>query len=269
MNFKVIIPTHNAADYLDLCLYSLKKYSVWNHEYYIILDDCSDHTMDICKKYDVYSASVCFNSPYKTRNYIKNILDLDEDFYLFMTADDMFASPNWDESIFKHYCQDTDVVWSSQLTDYLLKNTFNEIKKHKPDFTLDRFVNDWALGGIHVDFYECGITVNTFNEEVFLKKYHELSTPKSAYGIMVKNENGDISQALLCNTNFLIHSSFWNDLNGWPTTNTYPCDPLLGKANDILFQEKISKVGRNIIAKDVIFFHFGGRNINRDDKKCI
>jgi glycosyltransferase involved in cell wall biosynthesis len=259
MNFKVIIPTHNAADYLDLCLYSLKKYSVWNHEYYIILDDCSDHTMNICDKYNTEYTEVNYRNPYLTRNESLNMIEEDDDVFLFMTADDMFASPDWDVNILSHHEENKDVIWSSQLTDYLLHESFEENKKNNPSLTMNDFSQWWGSKGIHMDFYECGRTAATFNEEIFLTKFEKISQKDEYY------YSSDISEKrnILCNTNFLILNSFWHELNGWPLLEKELEDARLGN-NDILFQNKIEEVnGRNIVPKDVLFFHFGGRTINR------
>jgi len=257
MKFKVCIPTYNAADYLDLCLYSLKKYSVWEHEYCVIMDSCEDDTENICKKYKVQYEKVNYSCPYKTRNHIKNLTDLKDDFFLFMTADDMVASPNWDKNISNHMHDKNDVIWSSQLTDYLLWESFESIKNKNPNLKIEEFAGNWASGGINMDFRECGVNCNTFNEEVFLYKFNKIKKDSEII-------YGDLNREVLCNSNFLIHSNLWRDLNGWPTTNTHPYNPNLGKPNDKIFQENIIKNGgSNIVAQDVLFFHFGGGNIQR------
>jgi glycosyltransferase involved in cell wall biosynthesis len=257
MKFKICIPTYNAADYLDLCLYSLKKYSVWDHEYYVIMDSCKDNTEDVCKKYKVNYDKVNYSCPYKTRNHIQNIIDLSDDFYFFMTADDMFASPNWDKNIHQHMHNEKDVIWSAQLSDYLLRECFNSIKEKNPDLNVEEFASRWASGGINMDFGECGNSCYNFNEEIFLYKFKKIKKDSE----IIYN---DLNKEVLCNSNFLIHSYLWRELEGWPTINTHPYNPKLGKPNDKIFQENIIKNwGKNIVAQDVLFFHFGGNNIER------
>jgi len=259
MNFRIVIPTHNAADYLDLCLYSLKKHAFWEHEYHVILDDCQDNTQDICEKYKVYYYSVNFHHPYKTRNSIKEFINLSEDFYLFMTADDMFASPNWDRKILAHHEREKDVVWSSQLTDYLLFESYEDAKKENVNLQIEDFTSWWASKGIHMDFRECGTNINNFNKEIFLAKFDIISEEGQYY-----NSERDGIRDVLCNTNFLIKSFFWKELSGWPLLEKEPIDARLGN-NDVLFQHKVVELGgRNIVPKDVLFFHFGGRTINRE-----
>ena len=259
MKFKVVIPTYNAAEYLNLCLYSLKKYSAYEHEYLVILDDCKDHTVDICKKHQVEYCEVNFHNPYLTRNHgLQQIINKDEDVYLFMTADDMFASPDWDVNVYAHLTQDKDVVWSSQLTDYLLLSTFEIEKQEQPDLTIEEYAAWWAQHGINMDFGECGKTAATFNEEVFLQKFRNLKSGDEYY-----NSERDGAKDVLCNTNFLIHNSFWQELNGWPELDIELDDARLGN-NDVIFQHNIIDLGgRNIVPKDVLFFHFGGRTIDR------
>ena len=259
MKFKVSIPTHNAANYLDLCLYSLKKHSIYDHDYLVILDDCKDHTLDVCKKHNVEYYEVNFHNPYLTRNCgLQQTLNKDDDSYLFMTADDMFASPEWDKKIYAHLMNQNDVVWSSQLTDYLLDNTFEIEQKEDPNLTIEAYADWWAQQGINMDFKECGQTAATFNEEVFLYKYKKLASPDEYY-----NSGNDGIKDVLCNTNFLIHNSFWQELSGWPELDIELEDARLGN-NDVVFQNNIIEAGgRNIVPKDVLFFHFGGRTINR------
>ena len=48
--FSIIIPTFNNFKYLKLCLHSIKKNSLKNHEIIIHVNDGSDGTLDFVKK---------------------------------------------------------------------------------------------------------------------------------------------------------------------------------------------------------------------------
>lgn len=262
MKFKVVIATRNAADYLDLCLYSLKKYALEEHEYHIILDDCQDHTEEVCKKYQVNYYSVNFHNPYKVLNYVEEFLDLNKDFYFFLSADDMFASPNWDRNMLAHHKKPKDAVWASQLTDYLLYQAYQEALSSNPSLTLQDFAVYWGKSGINMDFGECGTTYDVFNEEIFLHKYNILNNSGYYY-----HPDHSVNEYVRCNANLLILSSFYKELGGWPDSTVQAEDPRCGN-NDLLFQDMVQESGgHNIVPKDVLFFHFGGRNINRDKRK--
>lgn len=53
MNVSVVIPAYNEEEYIEDCLHSLKYQTVAPFEVILVDNNCTDHTIDIAKNYDV------------------------------------------------------------------------------------------------------------------------------------------------------------------------------------------------------------------------
>jgi glycosyltransferase involved in cell wall biosynthesis len=96
--FSIIIPSWNNLKYLSLCLQSIYKYSFYNHQIIVAINEGSDGTEKFCREKDldyVYfknNAGVCF-----AVNACRTIAISD---WLMYMNDDMFVLPGWDLEIF-------------------------------------------------------------------------------------------------------------------------------------------------------------------------
>ena len=141
--FSIIIPTLNNLNYLKLCLKSIKKNSVFDHEIIIHINEGIDGTLEYLKNtnhkysYSAKNAGVCvaFNEAAKLATYE----------YIVLAHDDMYFCPNW------------DVVFSKEL---------KSIRKN----------SDFFLSGTMVQPFEsyinldCGKNIKDFDEDKLLKK---------------------------------------------------------------------------------------------------
>ena len=141
--FSIIIPTFNNLNYLKLCLGSIQKNSLLNHEILIHVNEGNDGTLDYLKNnnykytYNKKNAGVCtaFNEAAKRAS---------KDFIV-LAHDDMYFCPNWDKVFLKE---------------------LNQIPKN----------SDFFLSGTMVQPFKsyinlnCGENINEFNEEKLLNE---------------------------------------------------------------------------------------------------
>tara|TARA_Y100000816_G_scaffold205168_1_gene151320 strand:- start:156 stop:1028 length:873 start_codon:yes stop_codon:yes gene_type:complete len=141
--FSIIVPTFNNLDYLKLCLKSIKKNSLFDHEIIIHINEGIDGTKTFLENksykftYSNKNEGVCvaFNEAVKkaTKKYIV------------LAHDDMYFCPNWDK------------VFHSELSK-LPENS------------------DFFLSGTMVQPFEsyinlnCGENINNFNEDKLLSE---------------------------------------------------------------------------------------------------
>ena len=93
--FSIIIPTFNNVKYLKICIESIKKNSIFNHEIIVHVnlgEDCTKEYLDkenIEYTFTNYNAGICegMNKATKKANF---------DFILY-SHDDFYFCPNWDE----------------------------------------------------------------------------------------------------------------------------------------------------------------------------
>jgi len=96
--FSIIIPTFNNLEYLKLCIKSIKKNSIFDHELIIHINEGSDGTLDFVKNnkfkysFSEINAGVCtaFNEGVKLSN----------NKYIVLAHDDMYFCPGWDKVFF-------------------------------------------------------------------------------------------------------------------------------------------------------------------------
>ena len=97
--FSIIIPTFNNFKYLKLCLHSIKKNSLKNHETIVHVSDGSDGTLDFVKKNDLkYTFS---DKNIGLCSAINSASKLTTSNYILYSHDDMYFCPKWD-----HYLLD-------------------------------------------------------------------------------------------------------------------------------------------------------------------
>ena len=141
--FSVIIPTYNNLNYLKLCLRSLKKNSIYDHEIIIHVNEGTDGTLEHVKlnkykfTYNKINAGVCiaFNSAAKIVSK-KHIV---------LGHDDMYFCPGWDRS-FAAELKEIDIN-----QDFFLSGTM--VQPFKSYINLD-----------------CGKTYLDFNENKLLEE---------------------------------------------------------------------------------------------------
>ena len=140
--FSIIIPTFNNLNYLKLCIESIKKNSVYDHELLFHINEGSDGSLEYIKEnkykysYSKKNQGVCvaYNEAAK----------LAKNNYIVLAHDDMYFCPGWD-AVF-----------------------YNEIKKISS--------KDFFLSGTMVQNFgtyiklDCGKTYENFNEEKLLKE---------------------------------------------------------------------------------------------------
>lgn len=86
MRFSIIIPAHNAANYIRKCLDSVKQQTFTDYELIIICDSCEDNTAEIAKLYTDKVFNVNFCADGFTRN--KGLDEAKGEWVLFLDDDD-------------------------------------------------------------------------------------------------------------------------------------------------------------------------------------
>ena len=140
--FSVIIPTFNNIEYLKICIESLKKNSLYDHELIFFINEGKDGSLDYIKsnnflyKYSKSNAGVCvaFNEGAKLAN----------NKYLVLGHDDMYFCPGWDK------------VFVNEI-----ENTSNE------DFFISGTMVQAQNAHINLN---CGTNFNNFDEKKLLKE---------------------------------------------------------------------------------------------------
>ena len=146
--FSVIIPTFNNIDYLKLCINSLKKNSIQNHEIIFHINEGSDGTLNFIKKNN-YSFSfseknegvcVAFNKAVK----------LATNKYIVLGHDDMYFCPDWDKIFFD------ELKLINEDDDFFISGTM--VQPFKSYINLD-----------------CGKTFKDFNEKKLLDELPKIN----------------------------------------------------------------------------------------------
>jgi len=97
--FSVVIPTWNNLDYLKLCVESIRKYSQFDHEIIIHINDGSDGTLDWVRTQDLkYSHTSKNIGVCLAVNHL--VAQTSHEWVLYLN-DDMVACPGWDTGFAK------------------------------------------------------------------------------------------------------------------------------------------------------------------------
>jgi len=151
--FSIIIPTWNNLEYLILCIYSLRKNSIYNNQIIIAVNEGADGTLAWLEKHDdidyihsevnlgvCYAVNAC--RPYVSTNYI-----------VYMN-DDMYACPNWDKELYNE-------IQKIGTDNFFLSSTLIEPRSNtNPNYV-----------ALIKDF---GDSVETFNEKELLQEHVNL-----------------------------------------------------------------------------------------------
>ena len=149
MKISILIPTFNNLPYLKFFLYSLKKNSKFEHEIILHVNDGSDGTLEYVEKNNLKfthsedNIGLCssMNRAYK----------LSSSNLLLYAHDDMYFCKNWDEHL------------------------INEIKKQNNNYYYFSGTNVSTRFGLIN--YNCGDSLENFDENKFLKFCEEDKTP--------------------------------------------------------------------------------------------
>ena len=140
--FSIIIPTFNNLNYLKLCLSSIKKNSLYDHEIIIHINEGSDGTKDFIKSNEVIHT-------YSDRNIglcsgVNLAAKKATNDYILYSHDDMYFCPGWDTV----FCNE---IKNSSKEDFFISGTM-----------VQNF-------GTYIKL-DCGKTYKDFNEEKLLKE---------------------------------------------------------------------------------------------------
>ena len=145
--FSILIPSYNNLNYLKLCLNSIFKNSITNHEIIIHVNEGSDGTLKYVKdkklKYTFSSRNVGLCTA------INKSAKISSKDYILYSHDDMYFCPAWD------------------------KHLINEVNKiGHDDFYLSGTMIESNSGHI---IFNCGETIETFDENKLLLNYNNLT----------------------------------------------------------------------------------------------
>ena len=143
--FSIIIPTFNNLDYLKICIKSLKKNSVFNHQIIPHVNVGDDGTEEYLKSEEIdytitkYNSGIC-----KGMNLASKKANFD---YILYAHDDFYFCPEWDTTM------------------------ISEVKKigHKNFYLSGIMMNNGPLK------YNCGNDLNNFNENKLLSNYKDIN----------------------------------------------------------------------------------------------
>jgi GT2 family glycosyltransferase len=149
MNFSIIIPSFKNFDYLEVCINSLKKNSLFNHEIIIHLNGDDSKSENYLKQHNMlYTKSetnigLCSGVNTGAKKSTLN--------YILYAHDDMYFLPKWD-------------IYLKEEVEKLNHNNFY--------LSLTQISHSGAVKGSlqHIQF-NCGETLDNFNEKKLLDNY--------------------------------------------------------------------------------------------------
>ncbi len=149
MEFSIIIPTHKNYNYCKLTIDSIKKNSSFNHEIIVHLNGDDKVTESYLKKENIlYSKS---NENIGLCSGVNNAYKLSTKQYILYSHDDMYFLPNWDNELIKE-------ISAINSDNFYLSMT--QISPSGP-----------VKGSIQHIQFDCGNSIEVFNEEKLLKNY--------------------------------------------------------------------------------------------------
>jgi glycosyltransferase involved in cell wall biosynthesis len=139
--FSIIIPTLNNLKYLKICIQSLKKNSVYEHEIIPHVNIGDDGTLEYLESINLKYSFTDYNSGIcKGMNLAANMSTKD---YILYAHDDFYFCPNWDKILKKEI----------------------ELIGHNNFYLSGTMINNGQIN------FNCGETAENFNEEKFLREY--------------------------------------------------------------------------------------------------
>ena len=145
--FSILIPSYNNLNYLKLCLKSIFKNSINNHEIIIHVNEGSDGTLEYVKQNNLKHTFSDKNVGLCTA--INSAAKISSTQYILYAHDDMYFCPGWDQHL------------------------INEVNKigHN-NFYLSATMIEPNSGHI---IFNCGESIETFDEEKLLSNYNNLN----------------------------------------------------------------------------------------------
>ena len=142
--FSIIIPTLNNLKYLKLCISSIKKNSIYNHEIIIYINSSTDGTLEYVKNngfkylYNDKNVGLC-----KAMN---ESVKISTQKYIVYAHDDMYFCPDWDSTFYNE-------ILIINEKDFFLSGTMIQ--------PFNSFI-----------YFDCGKTIDDFDESKLLKNYN-------------------------------------------------------------------------------------------------
>jgi glycosyltransferase involved in cell wall biosynthesis len=148
--FSILIPSWNNLPYLQLCINSIRKNSIFKHHVIVHVNDGSDGTLewiksqtDIDFSFSEKNVGVCYA--------LNSCRSLAATEYILYLNDDMYVCPGWDQILY-------DEIMSIG---------------HKQFFISATCIEPFAQSSCSISF-DFGKTIETFNEALLLEKYTSL-----------------------------------------------------------------------------------------------
>ena len=206
--FSIIIPTFNNIDYLKNCISSIQKNSSFKNEIIPHVNEGSDGTIEYLKKnnfkftHTTYNAGICEG--------VNTAAKISKFEYILYSHDDFYFIPEWDK---------------------ILKEEVDKIG-HSNFYLSGTMINNGQIE------FECGNSLNDFNEKKFLENY--------------KNYNIHDFQGSTWAPH-LIHKDVWNKVGGF-SEEFHP-----GTGSDPDLNMKLWKAGVRIFKgiNNFKVYHFG------------
>ncbi len=175
--FSILIPTFNNLSYLKLCIESIKKNSIYDHQIIVHVNEGTDGTLEYLKNLNYeYTFSKDNVGMPKALNESSKLAKYD---YIIISHDDFYYCPNWDSEFKK----ELDTLEHDNF--YLSGNTILNIQKNEklPSISLN-----------------AGSTVEEFDEKKLLNNLDKV----------IKT---DWQGTTKCPG--LIHKKIWEKVGGW------------------------------------------------------
>mgnify|MGYP001177701990 CR=1 FL=1 len=147
--FSILIPTYNNLNYLKLCINSIKKNSLFDHEIIVFVNDGSDGTLSFVKKNSITYIHSKINVGLCVA--VNKIANLASNKYIVYAHDDMYFCPHWDEPFVQ------------EITNLGHDNFYLSGSMIQP---FSSFIN-----------LDCGKNIEEFNEEKLLREYKKIYFP--------------------------------------------------------------------------------------------
>ena len=141
--FSIIIPTFNNLKYLKICIESIKKNSLYNHEIILHVNEGNDGTIEYLKNNDIefthtnYNAGICTGMNMAAKKATTK--------YILYAHDDFYFCPKW---------------------DLVLKSELDKINHNK------FYLSGTMINNGQIDL-NCGSTLETFNEKKLLDEVND------------------------------------------------------------------------------------------------
>ncbi len=176
--FSILIPSYNNFAYLKLCIESIKKNSLYNHQIIIHVNEGSDGTLNYVKNesYDYTYSKKNIGMP-SALNTASKLAKFD---YIVISHDDFYYCPNWDTE-FKN-----EIDKLNNKSFYLSGIMIGHSKENIPN--------------IYPPIINAGNTVETFDEKKLLNNLEQIKT---------FDFQGTTKQP------GLVHKDIWNKVGGW------------------------------------------------------